>query len=368
MKRRPSTTSSGPGGTLDVFLDGLDDATQDSFLYPEGARHIRLQPFSITKTLAKETMTIVSGLVPGFMFTQEGGDIVYFFEDGTQTELKRPWTYVISLTPEAIAEAKAERGRFDLSFAGGTVSEYVSAIQEAADRKRIVLSPDASSMPVSEVRLTNITLGEAARLLEELAGVSVEYIQSVVLIRPGKNTQSVTEGGPVDSRAWSIETIVGPKLTVRDLLGAIDAAVDFGGGQSCVRFHRETGLLMARGPIGELELIENVLDRAAVSASARSHGIDYDELIERTEFELQNMRIEAEVKQEELQYAHQVVREMESGQEKGFASATQVQEARVELKKAEASLRKAELRVQELEKKLQAYSSKASQAKGEVNS
>ncbi|MEQ9616998.1 MAG: hypothetical protein RLN60_03070 [Phycisphaerales bacterium] len=350
-----------PGGSLDDFLDGLDASTPHSFIYPKGAEFIDLQPFSITRSFPAETLRVVQGLVPGFTYNAEGGDMVFWDGEGSEQNLTRPWTYVVSLTHDAIQEAQYERSRFDLDFEGGTVAQYAAALQKAAGEQKIVVMPEAGEMKVSSVKLSNVTLGEVSRLLFEISSVNVLNLEGVIIIKPQQNSESIwrDDSSKLESATWSIEEMVGPRLPAEQLLGAIDTALALADGKAKVRFHRETGMLIARGPREELNLIENVLDTAAISADARRQGIDYVALIEKTEFQLTEQQIERELAMDQLKYMHQKLQEAEKLAEKGMLSDTELQHNRMELKQTEADLRKQELRVEELSRKLDTYRDKA---------
>ncbi|MBN4060234.1 hypothetical protein JYT11_00120 [Planctomycetaceae bacterium AH-315-I19] len=350
-----------PGGTLSDFLNGLDETSDDSIITSREASGINLQPFSAQKMRIYEAMEIMTSLISGIEFSVQGGDVHSQLSD--QDVFRRPVNYIVSISPGALEHVRAERSRFDLSFDGGTVASYVRAIQKAAGEKKIVVMPEAEALEVPRVELTGVTLYEAIDLIAHLSRVDIFRPKGALVIR---SWPSVLENSPVDKRServdsntWSVEGIMSTRLTESDLLSAIDAAITLADGETRVRFHKETGLLMARGPESELALISKIIDKVRESAHQRMAGPDYRSLIRHQEIEIQERRIKQTLAKSHLEFAVEKLDEATKLHEEGFLETLRLSEIRLEVRQAEAELRMAALRVEEAERKLESYKKSA---------
>lgn len=175
--------------------------------------------------------------------------------------------------------APAERARpslpvIDLSFPGGTVTDYVAALRKATPDANVVIAPGAGEATVPAVTLRHVTVPAALDVLRGRvrtgAGVAVEI--EIVHVpsystdeRPTYAVRAHEAGGAAGPRAsthvWTVSALLGADLTSRTLLSAIETALDVvGGSKPDVRFHEDTGLLIARGNEEQIDVITSVID------------------------------------------------------------------------------------------------------------
>ncbi len=74
------------------------------------------------------------------------------------------------------AAIAAKPATFDIEFKGGTLSEWVDAVQAAAPQSNIILQPNDSSVAVPPLSLHNVTVGTCAELVDAIPGATAMEI------------------------------------------------------------------------------------------------------------------------------------------------------------------------------------------------
>ncbi len=163
---------------------------------------------------------------------------------------------------------------FSLQFAGGTIGEYVNALQEASGGANIVVaSPEVGAIRFPPVRLESVTLEAAVIVLEgeyptkqagnvyvsaEMVGHPAEGVKPLFRISANRQTHLAAE-----VKVWSVADLIAGSLAPEDFLTAVEAVVELipGHQPAEIRFHKETGLLIARGDPHQLDAIEGVVEQ-----------------------------------------------------------------------------------------------------------
>jgi hypothetical protein len=174
----------------------------------------------------------------------------------------------------------------DLSFPGGTVIDYVSALRKAAGEANIVVDPEAIRVAMPAVALRHVSVPAA---LEVLKGRSfndgLSFVQLDVAHAPSFSPEErptylvqARSGGvprvaarPTQTMVWTVARLLGEDLTSRKLLSAVETAVEVAGPEPRpdVRFHEESGLLIARGDDAQIDAIAAVIEQLNTALAQR---------------------------------------------------------------------------------------------------
>lgn len=168
----------------------------------------------------------------------------------------------------------------NLEFPGGTATEYINAVRKAATDVNIVTMADLSSIQVPPVSLKNVNPASA-----------IEILQSIPQEQPGRHieihfredrpksreqlpvftvTANIIANSVQGRRAGeqttvaSISDLLEGKLKAADLLTAVQTALEMLKNEAQpaqIRFHEETGLLIARGSDDQISAITMVLQQ-----------------------------------------------------------------------------------------------------------
>jgi hypothetical protein len=166
----------------------------------------------------------------------------------------------------------------DLSFAGGTVIDYVAALRKATGDANVVVDPEAAEVVMPPVTLRHVTVPAALEVLKGRTVVNGElFVQLDVAHvpsfspeeRPTYQVQARVGGRnrpAAPSRAtkvWTVSSLLGGDLTSRKLLSAVETALEVVGSEPKpdVRFHEDTGLVIARGNESQIDAIAAVIDQ-----------------------------------------------------------------------------------------------------------
>lgn len=196
--------------------------------------------------------------------------------------------FAVLLCPAAMAQTKAADSgaveAIDLKFRGGTAAEYVEAIRRAAPYLNVVVMPDIARVRMQPVELKRVDPTAAVRLLQ---GLRQDLPEGAIVLSvdatPGELFQSTvytvsavpeTRGRQrttTASAVWTLAEILAAGTTAQDVLTAVEAALemfdeDYQPHQ--IRFHEETGLLMAYARPEQVEAVDDVI--TALSVALRS--------------------------------------------------------------------------------------------------
>ena len=167
-----------------------------------------------------------------------------------------------------------ERTTFNLEFRGGSIADYTDLVREKSGFSNIVVSGNADRYPMPPATLRAISVWDAVKLIEALPHhdnlmVDVEDFESALVVSVRDRSRNAA-GAPIESAVWSIANLLGQGLDADDVLTAIEVGIELLDGESTMRFHQETSILMARGPMDHLEMITRILAEMRESSKARA--------------------------------------------------------------------------------------------------
>jgi len=166
----------------------------------------------------------------------------------------------------------------NLDFRGGTATEYINALRKATTDVNIVVMSDLSSIQVPPVTLKNVNPASAIDILRSIPqdqpGRHVEINfkedrpkspeQLPVFTVSANIIANSVQGRRIGEQTTvaSISDLLEGKLKAADLLTAVQTALEMLKNEAQpaqIRFHEETGLLIARGSDEQIAAITMVL-------------------------------------------------------------------------------------------------------------
>ncbi|MGP1347074.1 MAG: hypothetical protein ACTS3F_10465 [Phycisphaerales bacterium] len=175
--------------------------------------------------------------------------------------------------------SQPEEPRFDLRFEGGTVADYLEAIQNASGTRNIVTMHGLDLIPMPRVQLDQVTTGAAVAVLDNTRHTTDEGQQLEVYFRSfeGVYTVRVIEdsrrGMPFPQQQQREREILGTRIhplaemieygayPAESILSAIEAALDMSEDSTArLRFHEETRTLFVRANAFDQQTVEAVLE------------------------------------------------------------------------------------------------------------
>lgn len=183
-----------------------------------------------------------------------------------------------------------------LEFSGGSAMDYVATIRQAAGETNIVVAPEADQIRMPPVKLAQVTVAAALDLLDgrnfrrpdrtvELAvrnmpmyDTAERRIYQIVAEVMGFHESS-------HAQIWTVSNLLTNGIPSEAVLGAVEMALEVVGSSTelDIRFHEDTGLLIARGDQEQLEVINEVLDRLNESVRLSHQDAERGEALLRLE-------------------------------------------------------------------------------------
>jgi hypothetical protein len=231
-------------------------------------------------------------------------------------------------------------GLIDVTFDGGTVAAYIAALRKADTAANVVLIPPASDVQLPRVELRSASLNAAVYLLDGLAaehprGLAHLHVSSVDRRFPGESQiytvmaqipnaavdQPGVRGGlgglnaPIETRVWSIADLLTEEMKAEHVLSAIEGGLDLVRDDSKpvqLRFHADTGLIVAAGGPVQINMIHEVIhnlwearqhehERGGALASWQQAVVERDRIIEQIRNELAQAMTQRDEQVKELQ-------------------------------------------------------------------
>ncbi len=163
----------------------------------------------------------------------------------------------------------------DVTFKGGTAAEYVTVVRRAADAGfNIMVAPEATEVRMPPVTLLQVSPASAVKLLEgrtldrpgRLIRLSLESIHPRITGERQTFQLHAVVGAATRVAAahvWTVQSLLDNDYSSEAVLSAVEMALDVLGSATKldVRFHEDTGLLIATGDEGQIETIDEVIDR-----------------------------------------------------------------------------------------------------------
>lgn len=164
----------------------------------------------------------------------------------------------------------------NLDFPGGTVAQYLEAVEKAFGPFNKVLTPEAAVVRVQPMRFTSVRFGDVILILRSVshreAGgtLSVFKEQGTEIWRIGFSPFPVIPAPsqpsiPAELRVWTLRGLIDGGTRVEDILSAVETAVGLIGGSPKIRYHKDTGILIILGSPRELDAANQVLNSLATA-------------------------------------------------------------------------------------------------------
>lgn len=207
-----------------------------------------------------------------------------------------PWLVAVFVVTNLAANARANQDSampqvqlVNVEFSGGTVADYVRSIREALPGANVVMTPDAEFVELEPVALTDVDMNSAMELLDGLLAelpdrtieLSMQQYASihgmpVYVVSARSSNRGYGRGGnsrPMPkamSGVWSVSSLLQRDIEAQDIATAIDTALSLFGDDyppAVVRFHPESGLVLARGSVEQHNAIEAVIHAMETGAN-----------------------------------------------------------------------------------------------------
>ncbi len=209
---------------------------------------------------------------------------------------------------------------FSLDFPGGNLQSYIDAIRQANPQADIIADNNLSLFTVPATRLTNVDLLASLNLLSGtlVEGPNGTYELQVDSAPIGETDESImrirvinldTRDLDIETRVWSLLSLVGKGVPVPDALAAIEAALSLMQQDTTMRFHEQTHLLIVRGSDEALHLTLSTIEALESDASQMSRQEqEYRELAAQYEYQLIEAQADMTLAQEELRISNELLK------------------------------------------------------------
>lgn len=263
---------------------------------------------------------------------------------------------------------RGNSGTISVNFTGGTVADYVKAVQAQRAGKdypvNVIFSPGTERIPVRAVEYSMVTVDTAMRLLERLAETApgqlrAERISSdnssstFAITQRSSERLSDQELEVLSIAALTHPTVDGvsrPDLAIKSdvVLSAVELALPTGEEPARVKYHEESQLLILQGSPRATNAVHQVIKAMIDDQRQRlgDAGVSLRQMIE-AKARVERSDIQAKRKDAELAAAQRKFDQVNKLAQQGTVSTSEVQEARSQVEQAEAALLTARSDLQE---------------------
>jgi hypothetical protein len=184
-------------------------------------------------------------------------------------------------------DQEAEPARtFAIDFPGGTLIDFVRAVQKAAGGVNVVTSPGADQIRLGPASLKNVSVRtalEASRSLvvdAENESVSTNMLakgagEPVYLVNYSKRKDARgVYPDEADLRVYSLEGIDAGGMKVESVLSAVDTAVGLVGGspKAVIKYHSDSHLLLVWANRAQMVAVDQVISALRPASRAQQQG------------------------------------------------------------------------------------------------
>lgn len=204
----------------------------------------------------------------------------------------------------------------DLSFEGGTVQQYVNMIEMKAGHANVILDLNDIEIPMPKVELKRVEFLSAMKLLDGRESIvngmyvrlNMRTIQTTV--REAPTVMITAEIEPAESiqnfrsTVLSVKDLLRAGMTAEDVLTAVTTALelfDESNEPAELRFHEQTGLLIARGDREQMATIHDVVDQLRKAAMQDRHSQEDQRRAAQLHEKLQHLQQELETRRHEME-------------------------------------------------------------------
>ncbi|HWB20721.1 MAG TPA: hypothetical protein VG711_10500, partial [Phycisphaerales bacterium] len=169
-------------------------------------------------------------------------------------------------------ESTEHRPGINVSFNGGTISQYIDTVRKSDPDANIVLLSKLDDVTLPPVKLLNVDVFTALKVLTWMPATSDDRPVSIDV---GRENPEFTNQAPVFIIAdhtkgpaapprervvvISLKDLINDSLSADDILTAMESSAKLAGKDSAqpeIRFHKETGLVIARGTNEQIDAIQ----------------------------------------------------------------------------------------------------------------
>ncbi|MDG2200255.1 MAG: hypothetical protein P8K80_03630 [Phycisphaerales bacterium] len=200
----------------------------------------------------------------------------------------------------ASSETTSEYQLASFEFEGGTISEYIKAINETIENANIVVDEQVLQFQVPPMQLTSIDVDSLLWLLENTTGdwnneayacdVSRHDSGGAILYRlsghpqrgkvaRGRSTQVQLPTPASMTTITSVAHTIELGMPSEDIISAMELALEVKGhpmGETTITYHAPTRLVILNGPSPSISTCTEVLDQVQVSAQSMTFKSDLD--------------------------------------------------------------------------------------------
>ena len=256
---------------------------------------------------------------------------------------------------EVPTQPKAEPPQLiELEFPGGTIAEYVEALNEVVGKANIVVMAAARDIEMPPIELNSVALGSALELIQgefqpqERVRVQV-HVDEVSMYEEGEKpihrvfAEVHRQGRPSETsvHVWTVANLLSENLPPDAVLTAVETAVELVTDlrqPAEIRFHEATGLIIARGSRQQLEAVDYVV-RQVEEGIERRRAASREAQEMPSEARARITVLEEEVRQRSRETEMLKLRVQETGRERDRLEAT-MEQVREENRRLEAMLRR----------------------------
>lgn len=198
-----------------------------------------------------------------------------------------PGTALAQQAPGQLSQGvgmRKETPRADVDFPGGTVAEYLATLDKAFGAANVAMEPGVESARIAPVRFVGVQRQDALLALQTLADVGPMRKLDVFSVNDdsimGLRVSGRVVNYPIETRVWSLRPYLDSQTTSVDILSAIETAIGLVPGEPQIKFHKDTGLLIMRAQVDQLDAANQVLkalesaQHEAIDTAARKANAD----------------------------------------------------------------------------------------------
>jgi hypothetical protein len=192
-------------------------------------------------------------------------------------------------SPARQQQAGSLDDRFDLHFKGGTINDLLASIEkQIGARPNVIASSDALALRLAPFTLRSVTArelfmaldsqalfsGPNACVLKVQANVSVITLSIMSLGRSGAKASRRSDPTKVwVTRVFGISDVLTEKCRVEDVVTALETAMNLDSEETgrTVKYHQDTGLLIIRARMKDMDLVESILSELRRAGAGRAH-------------------------------------------------------------------------------------------------
>jgi len=171
--------------------------------------------------------------------------------------------------PQAASDQSGAR-RADLNFQGGTLADYLKAVESAFGAANVAVSPGLEGTAIGPIDLKSVTVGDALETVWALSASKVAARPSsgsVFVVVPLSQPATL----PSVLRVWPMAELL-TQVQAEDALSAVQVAADLIGPGSEIKFHADTQLLMVKGSPEHIDAVSQAVSRLSNNADWKARS------------------------------------------------------------------------------------------------